>query len=291
MAAPLLRHDQPDTRSSDAGARLLPDEACDARLEAKEVTMRLKGKTAVVTGAANGIGRATAQELAAQGAQVFLLDRDAAEGEAATCEIKVAGGNCVFRKLDVTKPAEIVQVAKAILADVGHIDILVNNAGIWRPGTVATLSEATWDSVFDTNVKSVFLVSKQFVPSMIQRKYGAIANVASVAGMVGAADASAYAASKGAIINLTRSMALDFAPYNVRVNCVCPGLIDTGMGDAVVGHYRPNDTPAQSKATWQPLERIGSAKDIARAILYMVSDEALFMTGSAIVVDGGLTAQ
>jgi dihydroanticapsin dehydrogenase len=253
--------------------------------------MKLNGKRAVVTGAASGIGRATARELAAAGARVFLLDVESIEGEKASAEIKAAGGNCSFQKLDVTKPDEIRQVAKAILADVGSIDILVNNAGIWRPGTVASLSEATWDAVIDTNVKSVFLVSQQFVPAMIERKSGVITNLASVAGMVGAADASAYAASKGAVINLTRSMALDFAPYNVRVNCVCPGMIDTGMGDDVVGHYRPHANPAESKATWQPLGRIGSPEDIAKAILYMVSDEALFMTGSAVVVDGGLTAQ
>ncbi len=253
--------------------------------------MKLKGKRAVVTGAASGIGRATARELAAQGAQVFLLDVDVAKGEATSAEIKAAGGECLFRKLDVVKPDEIAKVAKAILADVGFVDILVNNAGIWKPGTVANLSEATWDAVIDTNVRSVFLVSKQFVPSMIERRSGAIANVASVAGLVGAADASVYAASKGAVINLTRSMALDLAPYNVRVNCVCPGLIDTEMGNDVVAHYCPNKTAAKSKATWQPLERIGAAEDIAKAILYMVSDDALFMTGSAVVVDGGLTAQ
>ena len=260
-------------------------------LGARKISMKLTGKRAVVTGAANGIGRATVQELAAQGAQVILLDLDVAKGESTCAEIKAAGGDCFFRKLDVTKSDEIVQVTTAILAEVGYIDILVNNAGIWRPGTVASLSEATWDSVINTNVKSVFLVSKQFVPPMLERKYGVVANVASVAGMVGAADASAYAASKGAIINLTRSMALDFAPYNVRVNCVCPGMIDTGMGDVVVGHYRPNAIPAKTKATWQPLERIGAAEDVAKAILYMVSDDALFMTGSAVVVDGGLTAQ
>lgn len=253
--------------------------------------MKLKERRSVVTGAANGIGRATARELAGAGARVFLLDSDAARGESTEKEIKAAGGDCSFHRIDVTKAHEIRQVAKAILADAGSIDILVNNAGIWRPGTVASLDEATWDAVIDTNVKSVFLVSQQFVPAMIERRSGVITNLASVAGMVGAADASAYAASKGAVINLTRSMALDLAPFNIRVNCVCPGMIDTGMGDDVVGHYRPDADPAASKATWQPLGRIGSPEDIAKTILYMVSDDALFMTGSAVVVDGGLTAQ
>lgn len=253
--------------------------------------MKLKGKMAVVTGAAGGIGRAIALELAAQGAQVFVLDLDTVKGEITSTEIKAAGGNCTFRKLDVTKADEVAQVATAILAEVGHIDILVNNAGIWRPGTITNLSEANWDAVIDTNVKSIFLVSRQFVPSMVERKSGVVANVASVAGMVGAADASAYAASKGAVINLTRSMALDFAPFNVRVNCVCPGMIDTSMGDAVVGHYRPEAVPAEAKNHWQPLGQIGGPEDVAKAILYMVSDDARFMTGSAVVVDGGLTAQ
>ena len=253
--------------------------------------MRLKGKKAVVTGAAKGIGRATALELAVQGAEVVLLDLDVAKGESTSAEIEAAGGKCSFRKLDVSKSDEIAQVAKAILAEVGYVDILVNVAGIWRPGTVVDLSEATWDAVIAANVKSVFLVSKQFVPSMIERKRGVVANVASVAGMVGAADASAYAASKGAVITLTRSMALDFAPYNVRVNCVCPGMIDTEMGDAVVGHYRPEAIPAEAKANWQPLGRVGVPEDVAKAILYMVSDDSLFMTGSVVVVDGGLTAQ
>jgi dihydroanticapsin dehydrogenase len=262
-----------------------------SEVDAEDIMMRLEGKKAVVTGAASGIGRAIAQELAAEGAQVVLLDVDVAKGESTSACITAAGGNSSFRKLDVSRPDEIAQVGKAILAEFGYIDILVNNAGIWRPGTVATLSEATWDSVIDTNVKSVFLVSKQFLPSMIARKSGVVANVASVAGMVGAADASAYATSKGAIINLTRSMALDFAPYNVRVNCICPGLMDTEMGDAVVSHYRPQACAADSKTTWQPLGRAGVPADVAKAILYVVSDDALFMTGSLVVVDGGLTAQ
>ncbi|WP_158602059.1 SDR family NAD(P)-dependent oxidoreductase [Pararobbsia silviterrae] len=248
-------------------------------------------RKAVVTGAANGIGKAIAHELAAHGAHVFLLDRDRVEGEAACAAIVAAGGRCEFRELDVTRADQIADVASAILADVGYIDILVNNAGIWRPGTVVDASEATWDAVLDTNVKSVFLVSRQFVPAMLERKRGVIANVASVAGMVGAADASAYAASKGAVINLTRSMALDFAAHNVRVNCVCPGMMDTQMGDAVVAHYRPADVPEASKQNWQPLRRAGEPDDVAKAVLYMVSDDARFMTGSAVVVDGGLTAQ
>lgn len=253
--------------------------------------MKLQGKTAVVTGAASGIGKAIAGELAANGAEVFLLDMNAEKGEATCTAIRAAGGQCAFRRLDVTDPAEVADVASAILGQAGHVDILVNNAGIWRPGTVVDLDMRTWDTVFNTNVKSIFLLSRSFAPAMIARKSGTIANVASVAGMVGAADAAAYAASKGAVINLTRSMALDFAPHNVRVNCVCPGMMDTEMGDTVVGHYRPAADAKATKATWQPLERVGVPEDVAKAVLYMVSDDSLFMTGSSLVVDGGLTAQ
>lgn len=253
--------------------------------------MKLQGKTAVVTGAASGIGKAIAGELAANGAEVFLLDMNAEKGEATCTAIRAVGGQCAFRRLDVTDPAEVADVASVILGQAGHVDILVNNAGIWRPGTVVDLDMRTWDTVFNTNVKSIFLLSRSFAPAMIARKSGTIANVASVAGMVGAADAAAYAASKGAVINLTRSMALDFAPHNVRVNCVCPGMMDTEMGDTVVGHYRPAADAKASKAAWQPLERVGVSEDVAKAVLYMVSDDSLFMTGSSLVVDGGLTAQ
>lgn len=181
--------------------------------------MRLKNKQAVVTGAASGIGKRIACELAAEGARVALLDIDADAGERTRAEIEQVGGSAIFRKLDVIITREVEDVAASVLSELGYVDILVNNAGIWKPETVLDAVEAEWDRVIDTNVKSVFLVSRQFIPSMIARRSGAIANVASVAGMVGAADASAYAASKGAVINLTRSMALDFAPHNVRVNC------------------------------------------------------------------------
>lgn len=253
--------------------------------------MKLTGKKAVVTGAANGIGRRIAEELAGEGAFVILVDRDANAGEKTRRDIEASGHACMFRTMDVTNAGEVAAVSADILDEAGVVDILVNNAGIWKSGTVLTADEGDWDRIVTTNVKSIFLVSRRFIPGMIERKSGAVANIASVAGMVGAADASAYAASKGAVINLTRSMALDFAPHNVRVNCVCPGLMDTTMGDAVVGHYRPGALAHETKSGWQPLSRVGSPEDVAKAVLFMVSDDAAFMTGSSVVVDGGLTAQ
>ena len=148
----------------------------------------------------------------------------------------------------MSKADEVARAAAQILKDYPVIDILVNNAGIWRPGRVVDLDEQTWDSVLDTNLKGVFLVSRQFLPGMMERKRGVIVNIASVAGLVGAPGASCYAASKGGIVNLSRSMALDFAPYNVRVNCLCPGMTDTAQGDTVVGHYKPDGGPHGGKA-------------------------------------------
>ena len=253
--------------------------------------MRLEGKIAVVTGAAGGIGRATAQELALRGAKVIALDVDTKDGELTASIIRKEGGECTFIFMDVTDPSNVANVASTILREFGAVDILVNNAGIWRPGTILTLDVDSWASVFNTNVRSVFLVSQQFLPSMISREAGVIVNLASVAGMVGAADASAYAASKGAVINLTRAMALDFAPHKIRVNCVCPGMIDSRMGDQVVGYYRPGEEIGTMQAGWQPLAKVGNPEDIAKGIAYMASDDAAFMTGSIVVIDGGLTAQ
>jgi dihydroanticapsin dehydrogenase len=137
----------------------------------------------------------------------------------------------------------------------------------------------------------MFLVSRHFLPGMMERKWGVVINVSSVAGLVGAADASSYAASKGGIVNLSRSMALDFAPFNVRVNCLCPGMTDTAQGVSVVAHYKPGGNQTEEKRNWQPLRRVCTPDDVAKAALYLASDDAEFMTGSMLVIDGGLTAQ
>ncbi len=238
-----------------------------------------------------GIGAAIGRLFASEGARVALIDRDAERGEQTCRSIRSQGKECAFYRADVSKADQVAMAAGQILADFGGIDILVNNAGIWRPGRVIDLDEETWDSVLDTNLKSIFLVSRQFLPGMIERKRGVIINVASVAGLVGAADASAYGASKGGVVNLSRSMALDFAPFNVRVNCLCPGMTDTAQGYSVVAHYRPGADQTEEKRNWQPLRRVCTPDDVAKAALYLASDDSAFMTGSIQVVDGGLTAQ
>ncbi len=253
--------------------------------------MKLAGKVAVITGGGYGIGAAIGRLFAQEGARLALIGRDGARGEKTSQEIRGQGGDCRFYVADVSKADQVAKVAARILKDYPSVDILVNNAGIWRPGRVVDLDEQTWDSVLDTNLKGMFLVSKHFLPGMMERKAGVVINVSSVAGMVGARGASAYAASKGGIINLSRSMALDFAPFNVRVNCLCPGMTDTAQGDTVVAHYKPDGDPTQAKRNWQPLRRVGTADDVAKAALYMASEDSEFMTGAIQVLDGGLTAE
>jgi NAD(P)-dependent dehydrogenase (short-subunit alcohol dehydrogenase family) len=253
--------------------------------------MRLEGKIAVVTGGTIGIGAAIGRLFALEGARVALIGRDGARGEKTCQSIRSQGGDCKFYIADVSKSDQVARAAAQILRDYPKVDILVNNAGIWRPGRVIDLDEETWDSVLDTNLKGMFLVSRHFLPGMMERKWGVVINVSSVAGLVGAADASSYAASKGGIVNLSRSMALDFAPFNVRVNCLCPGMTDTAQGVSVVAHYKPGGNQTEEKRNWQPLRRVCTPDDVAKAALYLASDDAEFMTGSMLVIDGGLTAQ
>ncbi len=253
--------------------------------------MKLEGRCAVVTGGGIGIGAAIARLFAQEGARVALVERDGARGEETARKIRDSGGDCRCYVADVSSADQVARAAAQVLHDTPVVDILVNNAGIWRPGRVVDLDEQTWDTVLGTNLKGIFLVSRQFLPGMMERKRVVVVNVASVAGLVGAADASCYAASKGGVVNLSRSMALDFAPYDIRVNCLCPGMTDTAQGDTVVGHYKPSADLREAKRQWQPLARVGTAEDAAKAALYLASDDSEFMTGSIHVVDGGLTAQ
>lgn len=250
--------------------------------------MRLQGKCALVTGGANGIGRAIAQRLAAEGARVAILDLDATAGEALAAGLPA--GSAVFLPADVTDEAQVTAAVARAEAEVGPTDILVNNAGTWEPGRVDQISLAVWRRMIETNITSMFLVTRAVAPGMMARRSGSIINIASVAGVVGAPEAVAYTASKGAVVNMTRSLALDYAPFGIRANCICPGMTDTAMGDRVVAHYRPGEDPAVCKADWQPLKIAGTPADVAGLAAYLAADESRFMTGSVLLIDGGLSA-
>jgi NAD(P)-dependent dehydrogenase (short-subunit alcohol dehydrogenase family) len=253
--------------------------------------MKLGRKSAVITGGAMGIGKAIAQLFSSEGCRVVIADVNEQKGARTQKEIEERGGSILFIRCDVARADEVRNMVQKATSFCGSINILVNNAGIWRPGRVTDLTEETWDQVLNTNLKGNFLVSKEIIPHMQKEGGGSIINIASVAGLVGSREASAYNASKGGIVNLTRGMALDFAKDNIRVNCICPGLIDTAQGDMVVAHYSPGKDPKTAMISWQPIARIGIAPDVAKAALYFASDESPFATGSIFVIDGGLTAE
>ena len=247
----------------------------------------LRNRVAIVTGAACGIGRAVAAALARAGARVVLLDVDQQNGTEATRAIEGEGGEAMFIQADVSQSGDCEAAVDRVVQRFGRLDILVNNAGIISRADVVDLPEQEWDRVMAVNVKSVFLLSKFAVPVMTRGGGGAIVNVASGWGLVGGPRAVAYCASKGAVVLLTKAMAIDHGRTGIRVNCVCPGDTDTEMlrnearqlGEPIDGFL--------AGSADRPLGRIGRPEEIAQAVLYLASDAASFVTGTTLVVDGG----
>jgi NAD(P)-dependent dehydrogenase (short-subunit alcohol dehydrogenase family) len=247
--------------------------------------MRMKNKVALVTGAASGLGHATALRLGTEGAKVVCVDASADAVARTTQTIISAGGEAIALVADVTDESACARMVADTLARFGRLTTLVNSAGV-RPaqaGATPTLSD--WKRVIDINLTGTFLASRAAMPALTASGAGSITNLASIYGLVGGSTGSAYAASKGAIVNYTRQMALELAP-SVRVNCVCPGVIETPMTEGL------RQDPAWSQRVLQryPLGRFGKPEEIAAAILYLASDEAAFVTGIALPVDGGYTA-
>jgi NAD(P)-dependent dehydrogenase (short-subunit alcohol dehydrogenase family) len=249
--------------------------------------MRLANRVALITGGNRGIGLATAGLFAQEGAQVMLFARDQVRGEAEAAKIPGA----YFIQGDVTKAAACQQAMAEVIRIHGRLDILVNCAGvIYRNRTIEQTTEEEWDTTFDVNVKGMFLMCKYALPLLREQK-GRIVNMSSYVGMVGFRGASAYAASKAAVINLTRSMALDHAKEGLRVNAVCPGSVDTEMIQAAWEKFGNVEEAQRLWSQKHPLGRIAQPEEVAQAILFLASDEASFITGTALAVDGGITAE
>jgi len=248
---------------------------------------KLTGKRALITGAASGIGRATAELFAREGAAVAVVDVDEVGGRAVAQAIEGEGGRAIFVHCDVTRAADCQRAVRETVDKLGGLDVLFNNAGIIRRATVIDTTEEEWDRVMAVNVKSIFLLSKYAVPVMAQAGGGAIINTSSGWGLVGGRNAVSYCASKGAVVNMTRAMALDHGAENIRVNCICPGDTDTPMLRSEAQQLGESEDIFLADAADRPLRRVGQPADIAQAVLYLASDAALFVTGTALVVDGG----
>ena len=247
----------------------------------------LQGKRAIVTGGASGIGRATVQLFVKEGAEVAIADINDLAGQALTKNIQADGGKALFIHCDVTSAEDCKQAVQTTVDKLGGLDILFNNAGAIRRAGVVETSEDEWDQVMAVNVKSVFLMSKYAVPVMAEAGGGAIINSGSGWGLKGGGKAVSYCAAKGAVVNMTRAMAIDHGPQNIRVNCVCPGDTDTPMlwGEAAqVGQSEEN---FMADAADRPLGRFGEPIEVAQAVLYLASEAASYVTGAALVVDGG----
>ncbi len=248
---------------------------------------QLYGKTAIVTGGAGGIGRAAALLFASEGAAVGIVDLNQEQGEEVAREISIAGGRAIFEPADVTRPADCRRVVERIVHEFGGIHILFNNAGIIRRASVVEISEEDWDAVMAVNVKSVFLMSREVIPIMTTAKGGSIINTGSGWGLAGGPRAAAYCASKGAVVLLTKAMAIDHGRQKIRVNCICPGDTDTAMLRSEARQLGEAEDRFLAESAKRPLGRVGRPEEIAQAALYLASDAASFVTGAALVVDGG----
>ena len=247
----------------------------------------LSGRVALVTGAGSGIGAAIAHALAGAGAHVIATDRDASTAASTADAIRTHGGSAEHLTLDVVSEDACAGAARSVAASRGALDVLVNNAGLGHVGTMLTTEGADLDRLYAVNVRGVFNVTKAFLPGMLERGRGSIVNIASVGAVVGIRDRIAYCTTKAAVAGLTRSMALDHAAAGIRVNCICPARVQTPFVEARLREYPDPERAYRDMCSTQAVGRMGRPEEIAAAALYLASDEAAFVTGSALMIDGG----
>ncbi len=253
--------------------------------------MKLKEKVALVTGAASGIGLATAALFGQEGAKVMCADLNADGAERVAQQIADSGGEAASTQADVSRAADVERMVRETVERWGRLDVLVNNAGIYFILPLTQVPEEEWDRLININLKGVFLGCKYAIPEMVKGGGGAIVNTASIAGLRGSANWTTYCASKGGVVQLTKAVAMEVARLKVRVNCVCPGIIDTGMFDQAVDMVAADrDELAATIGEMHPMGRIGRPEEVAAAILFLASEEASFITGVPLSVDGGLWA-
>jgi NAD(P)-dependent dehydrogenase (short-subunit alcohol dehydrogenase family) len=253
--------------------------------------MRLDQRVAVITGAGSGIGQAMALLFAREGARILAADVNGSAAEETAAKVVAEGGTCQAMVVDVTEPDQVRGMIERAHEHYGRIDILCNNAGIGSTTDVIDCEPDEWDRVMTVNVRSVYLGCKYALPRMIAQGGGVIVNTASVAGMVGIVKRASYSASKGAVISLTRQVAMDFVEQGIRVNCLCPGTVDSPWVGRLLDLADDPVAARQALVARQPMGRLGTPEEVAAAALYLASDDAAFITGTGLVIDGGLTAR
>jgi NAD(P)-dependent dehydrogenase (short-subunit alcohol dehydrogenase family) len=250
----------------------------------------LQNKVALVTGAASGIGESIAELFARAGAFVYVADRDAANGASVTARIKAAKGQAEFLPLDISREDDCERARQHVHAAHGRLDVLVNNAGVGHVGTLLQTTGADLDRLYAVNVRGLFNLTKAFLPGMIERKAGNVINLASIGGVVAVRDRLAYCTTKFAVVGFTKSLALDHALEGIRANCICPGRVETPFVSARLKEYPDPEKAYREMAATQAIGRMAKPDEIAAAALYLAADESAFVTGSALIIDGGWSA-
>jgi NAD(P)-dependent dehydrogenase (short-subunit alcohol dehydrogenase family) len=252
---------------------------------------RFEGQIAVVTGGGSGIGQAACVLFAREGAGVAVIDRDAAVAAQTVAAVEAEGEHGLVVELDVARADAIPRGVETILTRFGQVDVLFNNAGLEHTGRLHEVTEEDWDRVMAVNLKGMFLLSKALLPGMMARKRGSIVNTSSISGLLGWPSYAAYCASKGGVVQLTRQMAVDYAPFGIRVNCICPGTTLTPLVERLFAQEADPEASRSLIAARHPLGRFAQPEEIAQAVVFLASEEASFITGAVLPVDGGYTAK